>query len=135
VLDDYGLIPALDWYAKRLARRIGVEITVSGEDPTPRLPPRTETALFRIAQEALTNVAKHAQASQAEVTVSASGSHVSLVIVDDGVGFDTAQSQAGDDLGGWGMINMVERAEAIGGCCEIDSVPAEGTRVTVEVAR
>jgi signal transduction histidine kinase len=135
VLDDYGLVPALDWYAKRLAPRIEVDITVSGEEPTPRLPARTETALFRIAQEALTNVAKHAQASQVEVTVSATDSHMSLVIADDGVGFDLMEPRVHDERGGWGMINMMERAEALGGSCEIDSVPDEGTRVTVEVAR
>jgi PAS domain S-box-containing protein len=135
VLDDYGLVPALDWYAKRLASRVEVKITVSGEEPTPRLSARTETVLFRIAQEALTNVAKHAQATQVDVTVSASDSHVSLVIADDGVGFDSGQPRFCDEHGGWGLINMVERAGAIGGRCEIDSVPGEGTRVTVEVAR
>jgi PAS domain S-box-containing protein len=135
VLDDYGLIPALDWYAKRVAPRIGVEIAVSGEEPAPRLPPRTEAALFRIAQEALTNVAKHARASQVEVTVSTTDSQVSLIIADDGVGFTDTRSQVRNEHGGWGIINMIERAEALGGCCEIDSVPGEGTRVTVEVAR
>ncbi len=135
VLDDYGLLPALDWYAKRVGPRMGASISVTGEEPTPRLPLRTETALFRIAQEALTNVTKHAQATHVEVTVSSTDSHVSLVIADDGVGFDPAQPRVRDDHGGWGMINMVERAEALGGSCVIDSVPHEGTWVTVEVAR
>jgi signal transduction histidine kinase len=67
--------------------------------------------------------------------VSASDSHMSLVIADDGVGFDPVQPRVHDEHGGWGMINMVERAEALGGNCVIESVPDEGTRVTVEVAR
>ena len=71
VLDDYGLTAALDWYGRQFASRTGVTVTVQGEKLAPRLDAPTENALFRIAQEALTNVAKHAQAAQVIMTVTA----------------------------------------------------------------
>ncbi len=135
VLDDYGLVSALHWYGGQFASRTGIAVAVEGQKPDPRLAARVENALFRIAQEALTNVAKHAQATRATVTLQEDGETVRLVIADDGVGFDPARLAAPDGSRGWGLAIMRERAEAVGGRCRIESRPGQGTRVIVEVAR
>ncbi len=135
MLDDYGLVATLRWYGAQFASRTGIAITVRGEEPVPRLATPVENALFRIAQEVLTNVTKHAQATQVMVTVSVDGETVRLVIADDGVGFDPAQLTVPDGRRGWGLATMIERAEAVGGRCWVESRPQRGTRVIVEVAR
>lgn len=135
VLDDYGLVAALDWYSHRLHQRLGLPITVQGKEPHPRLAAPVELALFRIAQEALTNVAKHAQAGQVTVTVSEDGKTVRLIIADDGLGFNPADQADPLKRQGWGLLTMSERAEAVGGRCRIESRPEQGTRIMVEVRR
>ena len=102
VLDDYGLVAALHWYGEEFTGRTGVSVTVVGEEPAPRPAARVENALFRIAQEALTNVAKHAQATQVTVTVAAEGRTLRLVVADDGIGFDSASLAEPDGSRGWG---------------------------------
>jgi len=88
---------------------------VQGEEPAPRLPGPAENTLFRIAQEALINVAKHAHASHVLVRVVAAGDEsVRLVIADDGDGLDPAQLNAPDGHQGWGLLTMTERAGALG---------------------
>jgi len=143
VLDDYGLVAALHWYGEQFARRTDIAVAVEGQEPVPRLAARVENALFRIAQEALTNVAKHAQTTQVTVTVEVEGGTLHLVVADDGVGFDplttlsTSPAHLAEPDGdrGWGLLTMTERAEAVGGYCRIESHPSQGTRVIVEVAR
>jgi two-component system sensor histidine kinase UhpB len=132
VLDDYGLVAALHWYVERFAERTEIAVAVEGEELDPRLFPRIENALFRIAQEALTNVGKHAQATQANVSLETDGETTRMTVIDDGVGFDAAES---DGSPGWGLLTMSERAEAVGGQCRVESRPGQGTRVVVEVAR
>ncbi len=137
VLDDYGLMAALRWYSARFASRVNITVTVQGEDPVPRLDAPVENVLFRIAQEALTNVAKHAQATQVTVAVEVevgSGT-VRLVVADDGVGFDPTRVAGPDERLKWGLLTMAERAEGVGGHFRIESSPRRGTRVIVEVAR
>jgi PAS domain S-box-containing protein len=134
MLDDFGLVATLHWYGAQFASRTGVAVTVQGEEPVPRLAAPVENALFRIVQEGLTNVAKHAQATQVTVTVAVDDGGVRLVVADDGVGFDPAHLGPPDGRRGWGLMTMVERAEAVGGRCRIESQPRQGTRVIVEVA-
>jgi len=134
-LDDYGLVAALRWYGEQFARRTGIAVTVEGEEPTPRPAARVENALFRIAQEALTNVAKHAQATHVMLTVAMEGGTLHLLVADDGIGFDPAHLAEPTGGRGWGLLTMTERAEAVGGHCLIESSPGRGTQVVVEVAR
>jgi PAS domain S-box-containing protein len=135
VLDDYGLVAALHWYGERLTRRTDVVVSVEGDESIPRLAPRVENALFRIAQEALTNVVKHAQATQVAVTVTVDRETLCLSVADDGIGLDPAVLAEPDQWHGWGLLTMIERAEAVGGRCRIESDPGHGTRVIVEVDR
>jgi len=135
VLDDYGLLNALHWHGQQFSSRTGIAVTVKGEDLGCPLAARVENAMFRIAQEALNNIAKHAQATQVTVTLETEGETVKMCVADDGIGFDPAQATEGSDHRGWGLLIMAERAEAVGGRCCVESQPGQGTRVTVEVVR
>jgi signal transduction histidine kinase len=132
MLDEYGLLATLRWCGKGLRDRGDVQVAVLGEEPKPRLDPPVEDALIRIAQEALTNVLKHARASQVTIFLTQERETVQLHISDDGVGFSSGLTEQprGES---WGMITMMERAEAVGGRCRITSRPGEGTEVIVEV--
>jgi len=132
MLDDYGLIPTLRWYGEQFTSRTGVPVIVQGEEPIPRLATQIENALCRITQEALTNVVKHARASQVTITITTADQIARLVVADDGVGFDRAQLAPPDESRGWGLLTMTERAEAIGAQCRIVSHPQQGTQVIVE---
>jgi signal transduction histidine kinase len=83
----------------------------------------------------MTNIAKHAQATQVTVTLEADDEGVSMCVADDGIGFDTVETDAGGRRRGWGLLIMSERAEAVGGRCCVESRPGQGTRVTVEIDR
>jgi PAS domain S-box-containing protein len=133
MLDDMGLLPALKWYGKKFAARTGLEVSIVGED-TPRLKPELEIVLFRIAQEALNNVAKHAQARHVDATLTSSGGDWSLSITDDGVGFDIVPDGAPRADGGFGIVTMRERARAIGGRLQVRRRVEGGTSVVVSGA-
>jgi two-component system sensor histidine kinase UhpB len=136
VLDDFGLVAALRWYADQVGLRTGLAVETAGEECTPRLPAGTENALFRIAQEALTNVAKHARASTVRLAFEACGPRARLTIADDGVGFGPLPtSDASAAPAGWGLRIMKERADAVGGAFEVVSRPGAGARIVVEVPR
>ncbi len=135
ILDDYGVVATLHWYGARFESWTGITVTVDGEEPDPRLDDQTETNLFRIAQEVLNNVAKHSQAAHVLVTVKESDDIVRIVIADDGIGFDPAEVDEPYNGQGWGLINMAERAEAMGGSFRVESRPRQGTRAIVEVVR
>ena len=133
-LDDYGLLAALRTHADALSGRLGVPVVVTGQEPEPRLSPATETALFRIAQEALNNVSKHARASNVEIHLTAVNGRAELSVTDDGVGFDAPPSSS-PQRATWGLKTMRERAEAVGATLRIEPAPAGGTRVLVAVDR
>jgi signal transduction histidine kinase len=132
LLDEMGLSAALRWYSEQFSNRTGIVVLVRGEEMTPRLPPAVEMAFFRIGQEALTNVAKHAQAGKVALTLEGVGGGVRLIIADDGVGFDPTAIQQGEEQR-WGIMTMQERAEAVGGNLRIESKPGNGTRIIVEI--
>jgi signal transduction histidine kinase len=135
VLDDLGLIPALRWFAESRVQAAGIEVTLEIYGPARRLFSDVETALFRIAQEALTNILKHAYARRVQIVLRFEPQRVGLEISDDGIGFDPAQVfDARDDSGrGLGLLGMRERAELLGGMLTIESKRATGTRVQVEI--
>jgi len=132
-LDDYGLVAALRTYIESYAVRTALSVTVLGKDIQPRPSFAVETALFRIAQEALNNVAKYAQARQVEVVIHATDQRIDLSIADDGKGFDV--ERAATKSSALGLKTMRERALAIGAFLRIESTRSGGTRVVVEVLR
>lgn len=135
VLDDYGLIASLKWLGSEMASRAGFVIKIEGREPEPRLAGPIEHALFRITQEALTNILKHSQASRVIITLAEEQKIIRLVIADDGQGFDPMHRLEPGERPKWGLLTMVERAEAVGGRCQIESQPGQGTQVIVEVTR
>ena len=98
-----------------------------------RLPPELETALFRICQEAMSNVARHAQATAVLVQVGVEGGEVVIDIEDDGKGFDGEAVARREGRRPWGLLGIRERAEILGGVARIDSAPGQGTRVEVRI--
>lgn len=132
-LDDYGLLAALRAHAQSFSARMDIPAQVIGKAIEPRLTIAVETALFRIAQEALTNISKHAQARRVMVTLDSTPARITMVIADDGCGFDASEKNPRGE--GWGLRTMAERAQAVGAELRIESSPGGGTRVIVELAR
>ncbi|MGQ0656066.1 MAG: sensor histidine kinase [Betaproteobacteria bacterium] len=131
-LEEYGLVPALRWYAGVFEQRTGMKVRADVLHASPRLPREMELALFRIVQEALTNAAKHSGGSAVEVAVTESAGMVRVVIQDDGRGFVDPVGARSAGRGGWGLPTMRERAEAQGGWLRIE-FPGRGTRLVVEM--
>jgi two-component system sensor histidine kinase UhpB len=137
-LDDLGLVPALHWLADEWRDRLSMDVHVQVIGHRHRLSPEVETVLFRIAQEALTNVAKHARAQQAIVKLAfhqdQTQSRVELIVQDNGVGMTPEQvTHRQVPHQGWGLAGIQERASLVGGTFDIDSAPGRGTRLTVHI--
>jgi len=134
-LEDYGLAVALETYAERAASRGNLELITDLADlAPPPLPSDVRIALFRAAQEAISNVLKHADAAQLEISLQGENGRVRLRVEDDGQGFEPdAASQK--EAPTWGLKIMRERIESIGGKVWIESEPGKGTRVTFEFER
>ncbi|HEY8555149.1 MAG TPA: PAS domain S-box protein [Burkholderiales bacterium] len=130
MLDDLGLAAALRWYLDRQAQRAGVALHFAVDSFDMRLAPAIETACFRLAQEALTNILRHAEARHVHVTLRAHGQELEMRIMDDGKGFDVEAARMRASRGeSFGLLGMEERALLAGGRLEILSTPGEGTRV------
>lgn len=134
VLDDLGLLPALEWLTVNLMQEDGIKTELKVHGTKRRLPPEAELALFRIVQEALNNVRKHAQASRVVTTVEFGQGRVKITVDDNGQGFELPGRT--DDLaatGKLGLIGMHERARLLDGTLTVYSEPGEGTTITVDV--
>jgi signal transduction histidine kinase len=126
-LDDFGLVPALERLASSFSEQTGIETQLESSLQESRLPGETETVLYRLVQEALTNVVKHARAERVSIVLLAKPDRVGLVIEDDGRGFDP--EQPGEGIG---LLGMRERVALVGGRLEVESSDA-GTTIVVEV--
>jgi len=125
-LDDAGLEGALETYVEQWRERFDVraELSVTGIHASLAIPNEISTALYRIAQEALTNIAKHARAEHVDITLRRDGDRLRLAIADDGVGFDPSEPSAG-----FGLVGMSERVALVGGTLEIDAGQGGGVRL------
>ncbi len=130
VLDDLGLLPALEFLAQGVAARTGTPITIEGPR-TPRLPSPVEIALYRVVQEALRNATKHARATRVDVRLVVETDGIRCSIRDDGRGFDLAAVLDRKGERGLGLIGMRERLTALGGELRIDSAPGRGTEIQI----
>ncbi len=130
ILDDLGLAAAIRWYVKDAIEPQGLQVAMNltGLD-TQRLPAHVETAVFRIVQETLTNVLKHANAHHVTIEVAHTDNQVQLRITDDGQGFEAASIPRSGEGHGLGLMGMRERAELLGGTWKVNSRPGVGTRV------
>jgi PAS domain S-box-containing protein len=130
MLDELGLAASLRWYVEREARRAGLEFHFAIAPPELRPPPGVETTCFRVAQEAFTNVIRHAQARRVDVELRVAGDALELVVHDDGRGFDVDGARRRAARGkSQGLLSMQERVALAGGKLEIDSAPGQGTAV------
>lgn len=132
-MDDYGLVASIRWYSERFSMRTGVDVIMEGEEIRPRPTPYIENNVFRIVQEVLTNISKHARAMRTKISVDVVEEKLKLIIVDDGIGFDPEKAHKEGEHHGWGLMTMAERAEVIGGRFSIESETGRGTQVTLEV--
>jgi signal transduction histidine kinase len=134
-LDDLGLVSALRWYVQVYHQRRGIEAEFVLHGEPARLPAETETVLFRITQEALTNVAKHAEATRVTVSLETQPTQVAVMIVDNGRGFepDNVLQNERPHTSGWGLLGIRERTRLLGGDCTIHSTPGQGSRIRVTI--
>ena len=135
VLDDFGLLATLRWYADQFSQRTGLQVIISGSEPFPELSTSLAMPLFRITQEALDNAARHAQAHRVSIELLEKKQHIRLSIADDGIGFKPDQIKQPRGNNGWGLWIMQQRAESIGGKFRIHSQPGKGTNLSIEVRR
>lgn len=131
MLDDLGLLTALHWHFKRYSEQTGVRVVFKHSPLPARLPLVVETAVFRLVQEALTNVARHADVTEAAVRLWLSETHLRIQVEDAGAGFAPEAVLAADRSSG--LAGMRERATLLGGDCLIESTPGNGTKVTIEL--
>jgi signal transduction histidine kinase len=134
LLDELGLVPALRWHCNQVSKLSGLEIQMRVTGDRRRLPEQLETVLFRIAQEALNNVVRHAHATRAQVLLDYGAEEVMLTVEDDGRGFDPAEVLRAAERGqGWGLAGIQERLSMVGGRFHIESAPGQGTRLSCTV--
>ncbi|MBP7692832.1 MAG: GAF domain-containing protein [Anaerolineales bacterium] len=133
ILDDLGLGAALEWYAQRLTQAAGLELHLALPEAAPRWSPVIEITCFRVAQEALTNILRHAGARQVWIELQPSARELRVRVRDDGQGFDpaAARQRAARFGASVGLLSMAERVALAGGQLEIESAPGQGASVTV----
>jgi signal transduction histidine kinase len=125
MLDDLGLIPALEWQARETSRRSDMEVEVHASGLPDSLSDRVRVGIYRLAQEALQNAARHAHAKNAKVIVKGEPDKVEIEISDDGIGFQPERTR------GMGILGMEERVRQLDGTIELRSAPGRGTTVYV----
>lgn len=125
MLDDLGLVPALEWQARETSRRTGLVVNVQADNVPDELPEEHKTCIYRIVQEALHNISRHAEARSVNIQVEQTGERLNLSVEDDGRGFDPARSR------GLGLIGMEERVANLGGSLSVQAAPGHGTRLAV----
>ena len=128
MLDDSGIVPAVRWQASELSKRTGTPVELQIEGDFAGLGDEGRTCLYRVVQEALTNCARHAQATTIQITMERRNGSVCLSIRDDGIGFDTGRARTG-----LGLVGIEERVKALGGSLAVRSWPNRGTLLSVEI--
>ncbi|MCC6546410.1 GAF domain-containing protein [Candidatus Sumerlaeota bacterium] len=134
MLDDLGLQPTLEWLARQHERRYGTTVEIHCELPAPELPPQIASAAYRIIQEALGNVAKHASAKKISIHVLDTGETLRMTVVDDGVGFDSSRLSNKQALQGCsGILNMKERSHLLAGDFRVETAVGQGTKLFITI--
>lgn len=129
MLDDLGLAPAINWHAREFSRRAGLPVDVLINGNVDNLPDEVRTCLYRVVQEALTNVARHAKARHIRIEINREADNVAARIQDDGAGFDAPRAGSR----GVGLLGITERVRELSGSVAVDSSPGRGTRLTVRI--
>lgn len=127
MLDDFGLLPALNWHAREMSKRTGLNVRITADPASDDLPDEHKTCIYRLVQEALNNAARHASARNLQVTVRNQNDRVTFSVQDDGSGFDKGSVR------GLGLLGMEERVRRLGGAFRIDSQLGRGTTIFAEL--
>ena len=127
MLDDFGLVPALEWQAREVSKRTGLRVLVAAEESASELPDEQTTCIYRVVQEALHNCARHSKARRVNVEVRKKDLSVFVLVEDDGDGFDARRVR------GLGLAGMAERVHHLGGEFRVNSRPGSGTQIEVEL--
>ena len=134
ILDDLGLVQAIDWYAEARLKPLGIQVGLEIVGTEKRLPSEVETAIFRIAQEAISNIGKHAHAENVSIGLDFKDSTVGLDIEDDGRGFEPEITIDEKKVRtSFGLLGIRERAALFGGSMKVQSRPGQGTKITVQI--
>ena len=132
-LDDFGLEAALAAHAEEWSRQSGIQLDVHARQEAERLPGATESAIYRVVQEALTNIARHSGATHASIVLERRDGKVVAVVEDNGRGFDTEDGARAVDAPGLGLLGIRERVALLGGTVAIESVPGSGTSLYLRI--
>jgi signal transduction histidine kinase len=127
MLDDLGLVPALEWQGREVSRRGEMEVDVRSENVSSQLSDDLKVCVYRLVQEALNNAARHSGAKHATVSVVQNADKIRVEVTDDGKGF------LAERVRGMGILGMEERVKRLGGTCAIQSMPGKGTTVSAEL--
>jgi signal transduction histidine kinase len=127
MLDDFGLVPALNWHAREMTKRTGLNVLLTADEAADELPEEHTTCIYRLVQEAVNNAARHASARTVHVELRREEERVYVSVRDDGAGFDTRIVR------GLGLLGMEERVRRLGGRIAVDSQPGRGTAISVEL--
>jgi len=127
MLDDLGLIPALKWQARECAKRTSMNVSVATEVESDDLPDEYKTCVYRVVQEALHNCERHSHATAVRIRVEQKPDRLTLIIQDDGQGFDVGQMK------GVGLLGIQERVARLGGIASVHSQPGDGTILSIEL--
>jgi len=127
MLDDFGLVPALNWHAREMTKRTGLNVMLTADEAADELPEEHTTCIYRLVQEAVNNAARHASARTVQVELRRQDERVYVSVRDDGAGFDTRIVR------GLGLLGMEERVRRLGGRIAVDSQPGRGTAISVEL--
>lgn len=130
MLDDLGLLPTMEWHVRTYSELTNITVVLDPIGVDQRFSPEIETAAYRISQEALTNIARHAEVNEARVTIRIDGDNLVIQVEDDGVGFNPHEISSFTSRG---LSGMRERVRLLGGNFTLNSVPGQGTRVTAEL--
>jgi signal transduction histidine kinase len=134
LLDDLGLTEAVEWLAESNLEAMGITVNLETVGAERRLPNKVETALFRIIQEAITNISRHAEAESASINLEFEDDFIAVHIADDGRGFDFDKAIGSTKTGrGLGLLSMRERVELLRGTLDIRSQPGQGTQINIQI--
>jgi signal transduction histidine kinase len=129
-LDDLGLFPAIRWHAEQHLTPLGIQVSIDTRALKSRLPPSVETVVFRVMQEAISNISRHANARNVRILLESNGTAMIARIEDDGLGFEPSRPRGGE---GWGLVGMRERVNLIGGKVEVSTAPGSGTKIVITI--
>jgi signal transduction histidine kinase len=134
ILDDLGLVAALEWYAEERLEAAGVKVRIETLSQERKLPPEVESTLFRVIQEAISNIARHAQAQNVSISLDFRDHRVTARVEDEGLGFEVAEVFGSQNpQRSLGLIGMRERVGLLGGELRVQSQPGAGTEIEVDI--